>query len=54
MNEYELTEIEWELDDQDISLPSKVFVTAKSRNAAFAQVTQIYGHSIKFAVIELL
>jgi len=53
-NQYELTEIQWEIDDPDIKLPSTVFVTAKSRNAAFAQVSHIYGWSIKFAVIELL
>lgn len=53
-NQYELTEIEWEVDDLDIKLPSTVFVTAKSRNAAFAEVSKIYGWPIKFAVIELL
>ena len=52
-NQYELTEIEWDVDD-DIDLPSTVFVTAKSRNAAFAEVSKIYGWPIKFAVIELL
>jgi hypothetical protein len=52
--QYEVTEIQWDLDDEDITLPSRVFVTAKSRTAALAQISHIYGHPIKFAVIELL
>jgi hypothetical protein len=52
--QYELTEIQWELDDPEVTLPSTVFVTAKTKTAAFEQVSHIYGYPIKFAVIELL
>jgi hypothetical protein len=53
-NQYELTEIEWDIDDDDIKLPSTVFVSAKSKNDAIRQVSKIYGWAIKFAVIELI
>jgi hypothetical protein len=54
--QYELSEIEWDTDDenQDIGLPKTVFVTASNRTSAFDKVIHIYGWPIKFAVIQLL
>jgi len=56
MRQYELSEIEWAVDDENraIGLPKSVFVTAPSRTAAFKQIEDIYGWPIQFAVIELL
>ena len=56
MRQYELSEIEWAVDDENraIGLPKSVLVTAPGRTAAFKQIEDIYGWPIQFAVIELL
>jgi hypothetical protein len=56
MKQYELSEIEWVVDDENraIGLPKTVFVNAAGRTSAYKQIEDIYGWPIKFAVIELL